>query len=334
MAFDNLSDYIVADTSRSSDAPPLTKLADNDFIGSQNGLKALDAFKTDLFTCSDMSRQGLKDQSKETITGAFAELSAEVHGLELAHNSIFDKAGTSLLGIFSALPPTLIYLGLGNNNLYYSLQADPSRYHDLQDDLKQLPKFEALNLENNGLGSFGDRLAPLLAAFPRVRGIHLGHNALHKLSGKALGDSLKALNGIETIILTKNNLSLLSPEALAEAFSQLPDSVTTLDLSDNNLDDNALDAILPAIKKSKLLAIDLGDNPSISPGKKRELSTILNQHQPRAKAAVSDAATGSSPDAKARYGRSRMKALFDFFKPSGSDDLAKAHSSKKQSPMK
>lgn len=195
----------------------------------------------------------------QEIALQLANISEHCESLDLSDNFLGAKAGDGFKEICEALPQTLKALNLSANNLVFKA----CQRQQLTEDLKHLPCLVALNLSKNGLYRLtAVLLGKMLGSFsPQMSVIDLSANDFHRMSGTDLGTGLAGLSpGITSVKLTDNHFDLMEGDGLADAIKCLPKTVKTIDLSHNDLGDEHIRALLPALGLGNITSINLYDN--------------------------------------------------------------------------
>jgi|GEM_PF-6510881 len=202
------------------------------------------------------------------------DLSGNALGRRHRESSIFSKDFCALL---HDAPRSLRVLDLGNNELHQAdtplshfLSEIPDHVSDIRlniNGLGLLPPREfclkglsqqltKLDLESNRLG---ERLMTACEYFPAsLLELKLGRNNAHLLSTMQLIKLLSSLpDHLQKLDLSYNKLdfTLFSTEVLNAFFRSLPYTLLSLDLRGNEINDDAIRAMLPFIATSKLTEV-------------------------------------------------------------------------------
>jgi hypothetical protein len=148
----------------------------------------------------------------------------------------------------------------------------------LAPQITKYTKGTLLFLRNHHLGTSKEKLIPVFAAIPKkVLSIDLGWNFLNKLTSAQLITAFSALhNELSSLTLCHNYLSSYKKDLLA-VFTSIPKSVTSIDLSDNELGEYTGDelVIMFAALPPGIKSIDVRKN-SLANITEQQWTKILN----------------------------------------------------------
>nr|XP_049616912.1 NACHT, LRR and PYD domains-containing protein 12 isoform X4 [Syngnathus scovelli] len=207
----------------------------------------------------DLSRNNLGDDGLEALAAGLAKPQCTLQVLRLSHGKLSKKSCNALASVLSSC---------------CSLRKLDLSWNDLGDDglealaaglAKPQCTLQVLELENCNLSEkSGEALASVLSSSRTLRELDLSHNDLGDDGLEALAAGLaKPQCTLQVLKLLRCDLSKKSCEALASVLSSSR-TLRELDLSNNDLGDDGLEALAAGLAKSqctlqvlKLMSCDL-----------------------------------------------------------------------------
>ncbi|STX29590.1 leucine-rich repeat-containing protein (substrate of the Dot/Icm secretion system) [Legionella beliardensis] len=214
-----------------------------------------------------------KETNLNQAVAVIKELNSAVNLLILKHKLTSPNI-TALIQFFAALPNHITSLDLSENFLYNV------RSTDLELLLAAIPpSISSLNLSTNCLARHEHaRLVQLLAAIPTtITSLDLSDNLLHTLEN--LVTLLATISAhIVSLNLSKNLFDHKTGMELAKIFTAIPATVSSLNLSQNNLHTfsvEKLDKLKDSLPHIKTITLSYSEIQAMTPKQRQALKAVF-----------------------------------------------------------